>query len=62
YTSKEFTYKLIDEAGIVVIPGNAFGSEGEGYVRIGLVQKEDVLVKAVSKLKESNLFSSISTI
>jgi len=62
YTSKEFTYKLIDETGIVVIPGNAFGKEGEGYVRIGLVQKEDVLLRAVSKLRDSNLFSSFSAI
>lgn len=57
YSSTEFTYKLFDKTGIVVIPGNAFGSEGEGYVRIGLVQKEDVLLKAVSRLKDSNLFA-----
>lgn len=56
YTSKEFTYKLIDETGIVVIPGNAFGIEGEGYVRIGLVQTEEVLKKTVSRLKESEIF------
>ncbi|MBU8565778.1 LL-diaminopimelate aminotransferase [Virgibacillus pantothenticus] len=57
YTSTEFTYQLMDEAGIVVVPGNAFGPAGEGYVRIGLVQPEEVLEKAVQRLKNSNLFA-----
>jgi LL-diaminopimelate aminotransferase len=58
FTSTSFTYKLIDETGIVVTPGNAFGKTGEGYVRIALVQNEILLLKAISKLKESKLFSS----
>jgi aspartate/methionine/tyrosine aminotransferase len=57
YSSTSFAYKLIDETGIVVTPGNAFGKEGEGYVRIALVQNEEVLLRAVSKLRESGLFS-----
>ncbi|MEH7226564.1 LL-diaminopimelate aminotransferase [Bacillus sp. JJ1566] len=52
FTSTEFTYRLIDEAGIVVTPGNAFGPSGEGYVRIGLVQNEETLKKAVQRLKD----------
>ncbi|MDQ0255278.1 aspartate/methionine/tyrosine aminotransferase [Evansella vedderi] len=56
YTSTAFAYKLIDETGIVVTPGNAFGKTGEGYVRIALVQDKEILSKAVGKLKESNLF------
>ncbi|MEH7383635.1 LL-diaminopimelate aminotransferase [Bacillus sp. JJ1533] len=52
FTSTEFTYRLIDEAGIVVTPGNAFGPSGEGYVRIGLVQNEENLLKAVQRLKD----------
>jgi LL-diaminopimelate aminotransferase len=58
FTSTDFTYKLLDEAGIVVTPGVAFGSEGEGYVRIALVQNEEVLQKAVLKLKDSGMFSN----
>lgn len=52
FTSTEFTYQLIDEAGIVVTPGNAFGQSGEGYVRIGLVQNEETLRRAVQRLKD----------
>ncbi|WP_156288985.1 LL-diaminopimelate aminotransferase [Oceanobacillus salinisoli] len=58
YTSTEFAYRLIDETGIVVTPGNAFGAAGEGYVRIALVQKEEILQKAIIKLRESSIFSS----
>lgn len=57
YTSTDFAYKLINEAGIVVTPGNAFGKEGEGYVRIALTQNVEVLEKAVLKLKELNCFN-----
>ncbi|UTR11074.1 LL-diaminopimelate aminotransferase [Evansella sp. LMS18] len=55
-TSTSFTYKLLDETGIVVVPGNAFGETGEGYVRIALVQEEEVLKKAAEKLKKSDMF------
>ncbi|RXJ04608.1 LL-diaminopimelate aminotransferase [Anaerobacillus alkaliphilus] len=57
YTSTTFVYRLIDETGIVITPGNAFGEEGEGYVRIALVQTEELLMKAVKKLKDSQFFS-----
>ncbi|MFS0861156.1 LL-diaminopimelate aminotransferase [Fredinandcohnia sp. 179-A 10B2 NHS] len=57
YSSTEFAYRLLDETGIVVTPGNAFGNEGEGYVRIALVQKEELLEKAGALLKQSSLFS-----
>jgi LL-diaminopimelate aminotransferase len=55
YTSTSFTYKLIEETGIVVTPGMAFGAEGEGYVRIGLVQSEEILRHAINKIRESNI-------
>ncbi|MFC0471511.1 LL-diaminopimelate aminotransferase [Halalkalibacter kiskunsagensis] len=56
YSSTELTYKLIDEAGIVTVPGIAFGSQGEGYLRLSLVQSEEVLKTAVKRLKKSNIF------
>lgn len=50
--SEEFAYSLIDEAGVVVTPGNAFGAHGEGYVRIALVQPEAVLKEAAERIKQ----------
>ncbi|OYD08815.1 aminotransferase class I/II-fold pyridoxal phosphate-dependent enzyme [Paludifilum halophilum] len=48
--SMDFTFRLMREAGIVVTPGKAFGPEGEGYVRISLVQPEDQLAKAAERI------------
>ncbi|GAA0493058.1 LL-diaminopimelate aminotransferase [Salinibacillus aidingensis] len=56
--SESFAYQLMDEAGIVVVPGQAFGEEGEGYVRIALTQDKDTLRRAAEKVKESGLFLS----
>lgn len=56
YTSKEFAIELIEKAGVVVTPGNAFGPSGEGYVRIALVQSEETLKEAVQKIKNSRIF------
>ncbi|WP_227938200.1 LL-diaminopimelate aminotransferase [Alkalihalobacillus deserti] len=56
YSSTEFAYKLIDNTGILTTPGVAFGTYGEGYLRISLVQHEDILQKAVENLRESGLF------
>lgn len=45
-----FVFKLIEEKGIALVPGSAFGSEGKGYVRIALVQEKELLKKALKKL------------
>lgn len=58
YSSLEFTYALMDEAGIVVTPGNAFGEHGEGYVRIALVHSEKVLTDVVRRLQNCSLFKN----
>ncbi|UPT59472.1 LL-diaminopimelate aminotransferase [Geobacillus thermoleovorans] len=58
WTSLSFAKALIDQAGVVVTPGHAFGPSGEGYVRIALVQPEEVLRRAVAKLKATGLFAS----
>ena len=50
YTSAQFTTKLL-EKGVVVTPGNGFGEQGEGYVRIALSQKRSRLEEAVQRMK-----------
>lgn len=54
-SSFNFTLQLLDKAGVVVTPGSAFGMHGEGYVRIGLVQKEEKLAEAVEKIKSAKM-------
>ena len=51
YTSAELTERLLEDAGLVVTPGNGFGGPGEGYFRIALTQKRARLAEAVERLK-----------
>ncbi|MDN5364384.1 MAG: LL-diaminopimelate aminotransferase [Eubacteriales bacterium] len=48
--STRFALELLTETGVVVVPGVAFGQEGEGYVRIALVQEEKELEEAAELL------------
>ena len=49
--SMEFAKRLIEEAGVAVAPGIAFGEYGEGYVRIGLVENEHRIRQAARAVK-----------
>ncbi|GEB32597.1 MULTISPECIES: aminotransferase class I/II-fold pyridoxal phosphate-dependent enzyme [Brevibacillus] len=57
WTSREFAIALLEEAGVVVIPGSAFGDEGEGYVRIALVQEPEILRQAARSVADSGILS-----
>lgn len=51
YTSSLFATLLLEQAGIVATPGNGFGEEGEGYVRMALTVDEPRLREAIERLK-----------
>lgn len=36
YTAADFAERLLEQAGIIVTPGTAFGSNGEGFIRVSL--------------------------
>lgn len=55
YTSEQFADLLLQEARVVVAPGNGFGEYGEGYVRVGLLSDEDELVEAVQRIGRLNI-------
>lgn len=58
YSSSEaFTLDLIEKTGVIVVPGSSFGSNGEGFVRIALVQPEQVLRKALESIRQSGILS-----
>jgi alanine-synthesizing transaminase len=46
-----FAKLLIEQAGVAVSPGVAFGESGEGYVRIGLVENEHRIRQAARNVK-----------
>lgn len=49
--SLDFSISLIEEAEVVVSPGIGFGSEGEGYLRIALVENEHRIRQALRQMK-----------
>lgn len=50
--SMEFAKRLLAEAHVAVAPGVGFGEEGEGYVRIALVENEQRLRQAARGVKK----------
>lgn len=52
YTSQELCMKLLKEANVVVVPGNGFGPNGEGYFRISLTIADNRLEEAVERIKK----------
>ncbi len=48
----KFVQRLMQETGVLVVPGSAFGSCGKGYVRIALVQNEDRILTAAERIGE----------
>lgn len=54
-SSEKFVMDMMEKAGVLVTPGSAFGPSGEGFVRLALVQDEEVLNKAVKAVKESGI-------
>ena len=55
WSSYDFAMTLLEKTGVVVIPGNAFGNYGEGYVRIGLVQDKERLEEVAARLEKSGI-------
>ena len=52
FTSAEFTALLLDEADIVVTPGNGYGEYGEGYIRLSLTINDEDMEKGLARLSE----------
>ena len=49
--SMEFAKQLIQHAQVAVAPGTGFGEEGEGFVRIALVENEHRIRQAARNVK-----------
>ncbi|MCY7279825.1 MAG: aminotransferase class I/II-fold pyridoxal phosphate-dependent enzyme, partial [Sphingomonas bacterium] len=50
--SVEFAKRLMTEAQVAVAPGVGFGEEGEGFVRLALVENEQRLRQAARGIKK----------
>ena len=51
-TSEEFCGRLLKEKHVAVVPGNAFGESGEGFVRISYCYSVNHISEALKRIKE----------
>ena len=49
-TSEEFATELLKNAGVVTVPGSAFGKMGEGYIRMVFANSDENLKEAVKRI------------
>ncbi|WP_010097264.1 LL-diaminopimelate aminotransferase [Ornithinibacillus scapharcae] len=54
FTSAEFAERLLEEVGIIVTPGTAFGPSGEGYIRLSLSVQVERIDEVIRRMKEFN--------
>ncbi|MBE6413752.1 MAG: aminotransferase class I/II-fold pyridoxal phosphate-dependent enzyme [Verrucomicrobiaceae bacterium] len=52
-TSMEFAKYILNEAKVAVVPGSAFGEDGEGFVRASFSTSYDNLVEASERMKKA---------
>jgi len=52
-TSEDFANWLLENSGVVVIPGTAFGKSGEGWIRISYATKKELLLEALERMKKA---------
>ncbi len=53
HTSASYCEMVLEESGVVVSPGGAYGPNGEGFFRISLTIADDRLSEAVERLRDS---------
>lgn len=51
----DFSHDLLHKAHVATIPGSSFGTYGEGYVRIALVDRKERLSLAADRMKNAGL-------
>jgi LL-diaminopimelate aminotransferase len=52
YTSGTFVSSVLEQAGVMLTPGNAFGPSGEGYFRVSLSVPDERLFEAIERIKQ----------
>ena len=48
--------KILDEAHVLVLPGDGFGQAGEGYIRICCTVSVEVLKEAFDRVEKMDIF------
>lgn len=59
YDSWSFFDALLDECQVVCTPGSGFGRQGEGYVRFSGFGQPNLIIEAMNRLKNANIFARV---
>ncbi len=51
-TSSDFCARMLEDAGIVVTPGNGFGEFGEGYARVSVTFDTEKIINAANRIRD----------
>lgn len=55
--SNAFCMDLMERAGVICVPGSSFGSLGEGFVRLALVEPASVMREIVAAVRDSGILA-----
>lgn len=50
-TGEQFAWRLLEDEGVVVMPGESFGIGGAGHIRVALTVDSSVLVEACTRIR-----------
>lgn len=50
-SGEAFAWRLLDEFGVAVMPGESFGSRGAGHIRLALTVESDVMAEACHRIR-----------
>jgi aminotransferase len=50
-SSEKFTEELLEKARVAVVPGNSFGPNGEGFIRLSFAASTDALIIAFERMR-----------
>jgi LL-diaminopimelate aminotransferase len=54
-SSMQFAKDVLSKTGVVFAPGRGFGTYGEGYIRISLIQDEDRVAEAIDRIQKAGI-------
>jgi len=52
FNERDLASRLLNEAGVAVLPGTAFGEAGKGFIRLAYTQSEDELELGLDRIRE----------
>ena len=55
-SSAEFCADVLKTSGILLVPGSAFGTNGEGFFRLSAVASDEQLTEAINRLKQDGFY------